>query len=139
MNRHIKLFVLELLFSVTLSGQQANGNNESLSSNPDSVAYTIVTEMPKFGKNQNSLQQFVKMESNLKTSKTRTPTTNNVFIQIIIEKDGSVVFDKIARGSDNNLNKEAIRIVENMPNWTAGKNADGSSARVVMMLPIWFK
>lgn len=73
-----------------------------------------------------------------KTSKTRTATSNNVFVSIVIEKDGSVTFDKIARGVDKNHDKEAKRIAENMPNWSSGYLDNGDKVRVVMMFPIWF-
>ena len=139
MNKNIQLLILGLIFSSAVLGQQTNSNNGSLSSHPDSVIYTIVPVMPEFGENEKSLQKFIKKESKIKTSKSRTESSKNVFIQIVIEKDGSVTFDKIARGSNADLDKEAIRIVQNMPNWTIGKQKDGSAARVTMILPIWFK
>lgn len=139
MKKNMQLLIVGLVFSTAVLGQQTNSNNESLSSHPDSVIFTIVPVMPEFGKNEKSLQKFINKESKIKTTKSKTESSKNVFIQIVIEKDGSVTFDKIARGVNTDLDKEAIRIVENMPNWSVGRLKDGSAARVTVMLPIWFK
>ncbi|MGB6034937.1 MAG: energy transducer TonB [Cryomorphaceae bacterium] len=139
MKKTFQLLFLGLTVSFCSFGQQTNANNASLSSNPDSVVYTSVPVMPEFGKNEKALQKFIKNESKIKVNKSRTETSRNVFVQIVVEKDGSVTFDKIARGVNDQLNTEARRIVENMPNWTPGKLKDGSNPRVVMMFPIWFK
>ena len=121
-------------------GQQTDDQNKSLSSNPDSTIYTIAPIMPSLGLNNNKLQDFIQKESKIKTSKTRTKESKNVFVKIVIEKDGSVTFDKIAKGIDDKkkYNKEARRIAENMPNWSIGYLTNGDAVRVAIMFPVWF-
>lgn len=40
-----------------------------------------------------------------------------VFIQFVIERDGSITDVKVARGVDASLDKEAVRVVQSMPKW----------------------
>lgn len=136
--RSLLFFLLSL--PVLLMAQQTNDQNKSLSSDPDSVIYTMVQEMPQFGINNNDLQKFISEESKIKTSPTRTQNSINVFVQVIIEKDGSVTFDKIVKGDDKKkkYNKEAQRIAENMPDWSIGRMDDIKPVRVAIMFPIWF-
>lgn len=132
------LTIIALLVVVSAYGQQTDEQNRALSNHPDSVIFTMVPKMPSFGSNKEDLQNFINKESKIKTSKTRTSTSMNVFVNIVIEKDGSVTFDKIARGVDKKHDKEAKRIAENMPNWSSGYLENGDKVRVVMMFPIWF-
>ncbi|RYD70057.1 MAG: hypothetical protein EOP53_26075 [Sphingobacteriales bacterium] len=85
------------------------------------------------------MQKYIQKESKYKTSLTRKPDTKNVFVSVIIERDGKVNFVKIARGYNGKLDAEAQRIVEKMPNWLPGKLNNGSTARMSLMFPFWFE
>lgn len=45
-----------------------------------------------------------------------------VFVQFVIEKDGSITDVKVSRGVDAPLDKEAVRVVKAMPKWKPGKS-----------------
>ena len=135
MNNKTLLLIIALVCSTLMFGQQEI-ENQSIN---DTTVYSIVPTPPKFGKNEKSLQKFIKKESKFKMSKTKTPTTKNVYVQIIIEKDGNVSFVKIIRGTTPKFNNEAIRIIKNMPNWSIGKVNDGTPVRVGYIIPFWFK
>ena len=59
-----------------------------------------------------------------------------IFVQFVVSKTGSVKDVTIARGIDG-LNREAIRLVKQMPNWSPGKN-NGKEVNVKMVIPIRF-
>lgn len=61
-----------------------------------------------------------------------------VFIQFVIERDGSITDVKVARGVDASLDKEAVRVVQSMPKWKPGKQR-GKPVRVAYTLPINFQ
>ena len=63
--------------------------------------------------------------------------TGKVFVQFVIEKDGSITNAKIARSASTLLDAEALRIVNNMPQWIPGKQR-GKVVRVAYTLPISF-
>ena len=60
-----------------------------------------------------------------------------VFVQFIIDKDGSIVGIR-TRGPDKNLEKEAQRIIGKLPTMTPGKQR-GRPVRVPFSIPITFK
>lgn len=59
-----------------------------------------------------------------------------IFVQFVVTKTGSVEDITIARGIDG-LNREAIRLVKQMPNWKPGIN-NGKQVNVKMLIPIRF-
>lgn len=61
-----------------------------------------------------------------------------VFVQFVIEKDGSVSNIKVVRGVDSSLDKEAVRVISTMPKWKPGKQR-GKPVRVAYTLPIAFQ
>ena len=60
-----------------------------------------------------------------------------VLLSFIIEKNGSISHVTVEEGLDKKCNKEAIRVVKLMPNWTPGTK-DGKPVRVMFKLPIRF-
>ncbi|MCB9224405.1 MAG: energy transducer TonB [Crocinitomicaceae bacterium] len=61
-----------------------------------------------------------------------------VYVQFVVNKDGSIEQVKIMRGVSDALDDEAKRVVKNMPKWTPGEQA-GKKVRVRYTLPIHFK
>lgn len=61
-----------------------------------------------------------------------------VTVSFIIEKDGALSDVKVTKGVDPNLDKEAIRIIKTLPNFTPGK-MNGKPVRTSMSLPVTFK
>ena len=61
-----------------------------------------------------------------------------VFVQFVIEKDGSVSNVNVTRSVDPSLDKEAIRVIQSMPKWIPGKQ-QGVPVSVRFTLPITFK
>lgn len=61
-----------------------------------------------------------------------------VFIQFVVERDGSVSNVKVARGVDPSLDKEAVRVISSMPKWKPGKQRE-KPVRVSYTLPIVFQ
>ncbi len=64
--------------------------------------------------------------------------SGKVFMQFVIDKDGSIVDIVIARSPDDNLGKEAMRIISKLPKMTPGKQR-GRAVRVPFSIPITFR
>lgn len=60
-----------------------------------------------------------------------------VYVEFVIEIDGSISNVSIARGVCSDLDKEAMRVIENMPKWNPGKQM-GKPVRVRYWKPIKF-
>lgn len=61
-----------------------------------------------------------------------------VYVQFVVNKDGSIEQVKIMRGVSDALDDEAKRVVRRMPKWTPGEQA-GKKVRVRYTLPIHFR
>jgi protein TonB len=60
-----------------------------------------------------------------------------VFVNFVVEKDGSVSNVELTRGVHPLLDMEAVRLVRSMPKWIPGKQ-DGKLVRVSYTIPINF-
>ena len=61
-----------------------------------------------------------------------------VYVQFIVEKDGSLTNVEVMRGISPTLDREAKRVIRIMPKWKPGK-AGGKVVRTRMRLPISFR
>ncbi len=97
--------------------------------------FQVVEDMPAFPGNvtkwisKNVKYPVLAMENGIQ---------GKVYIQFVIEKDGSITDVKVARGVDASLDKEAVRVVKAMPKWKPGKQR-GKPVRVSYTLPIFFQ
>jgi len=66
------------------------------------------------------------------------PLRSTVFVTFVVETDGSLTNIEILRGlDDDELDSEAIRLIEIMPNWIPGK-IRGRAVRTQFNMPIRF-
>lgn len=68
----------------------------------------------------------------------RMGVEGRVFVQFVIEKDGSITDVVVLKGLGSGLDEEALRVLKGAPKWTPGKQR-GRPVRQRMTLPIMFK
>ena len=61
-----------------------------------------------------------------------------VFVQFVVEKDGSLTDIKVLKGIGGGCDEEAARVIEEAPVWNPGQQR-GKFVKVKMVLPISFK
>jgi protein TonB len=61
-----------------------------------------------------------------------------VFVEFVIERDGTITDVKAIKGIGAGCDEEAVRVVQSAPKWKAGKQR-GKPVRQRMVLPIAFK
>jgi len=62
-----------------------------------------------------------------------------VFINFVVEKDGTLSNFKIIRGIGGSCDEEALRVAKSMPKWEPARMKNGKKVAVEMNLPIHFK
>jgi len=99
----------------------------------------VVEEMPKFGKGglNEFRNEFVMKNIKYPEEAQDNKITGCVYLEFVVEKDGSLSGFKSIRNADSALINEAIRVVKMSPKWTPGKH-NGKAARVKFVLPINF-
>ena len=60
-----------------------------------------------------------------------------VYVQFLINEDGSVSNELVVRGLDKDLDKEALRVIRNMPDWRPARK-DGETVPMVYTCPVKF-
>ena len=61
-----------------------------------------------------------------------------VFVQFVVEKDGSLSDVHVIKGIGAGCDEEAIRVVQNAPKWKPAKQR-GRPVRQRLVLPLTFK
>ena len=108
---------------------QNNGNDASAHQN----AKTVVEVMPTFPGGEQKLFEY--LSTNLKRPQGNLRGT--VYVNFLISPKGKVLFPYVSRGVGNACDKEAVRLVRNMPPWSPGKQK-GKGVFVRSNLPIRF-
>lgn len=68
----------------------------------------------------------------------RRGVSGKVFVEFVVDKDGSLSQLRVAKGIGAGCDEEALRVIKNSPRWNPGKQR-GRAVRVRMMVPITFK
>jgi len=68
----------------------------------------------------------------------RMGVEGRVFVEFVINKDGSISDVRAVKGIGAGCDEEAVRVVQGAPSWNAGKQR-GKSVKQRMVLPIIFK
>lgn len=103
----------------------------------DAPVFFIVEEMPVFPGGEEALRKYIAQSVKYPAIAQENGIQGRVFVAFVVNTKGEVTDVKIARGVDPNLDKEAIRVVTNMPKWTPGKQR-GKAVKVSYTVPINF-
>lgn len=99
--------------------------------------FFIVEDMPEFPGGEMALRTFIANNIEYPAIAQENGIQGRVYVTFVVTKDGSVANASIARGVDPSLDKEALRVVNNLPKWTPGKQR-GQMVNVSYTVPINF-
>jgi len=108
---------------------------------PEPVAeeiFTFVEEYPEFPGGDKALREYILNNIKYPEVARTSGITGTVYVQFVVEKDGSISDVKVVRGIGGGCDEEAVRVVKSMPRWKPGKQK-GQPVRVYFTLPIEFK
>jgi len=106
---------------------------------PDKIEYPVnVSEKPMFGTaGDNEFRTWIAQNIHYPQAAIEAQIQGKVYIQFVIEKDGSLSNIKVIRSVDPEIDREAIRVLEQSPKWSPGKQ-QGRPVRVYYTFPITF-
>lgn len=84
-----------------------------------------------------AMQQFIQSRIKYPQDAIELGIQGKVFVQFVVETDGSVSNIQVVRGVYESLDKEAVRLVRNMPKWIPGE-VGARKVRTYARLPITF-
>ena len=100
--------------------------------------FKIAEEMPAFPGGEAKLMEYVAKNVKYPQIARETGVQGRVYVNFVVEPDGSVSNVSVLRGIGGGCDEEAIRVVKSMPKWKPGKQR-GKAVRVSYMLPVNFK
>lgn len=93
---------------------------------------------PAFVGGQAALMKFLSENMRYPQVDVEMGTEGRVICTFVVEKDGSITDIKVVRGVSPSIDKEAVRVISEMPNWKPGFQ-NGRTVRVKFTLPVHFK
>jgi len=90
--------------------------------------YDEVDEKPAFPGGPDAMRQWMNENMKYPVIAQENGIQGRVYIQAIVEPDGSFSDISVLRGTDTSLNNEALRLIKAMPKWTPGRK-DGQAVR----------
>lgn len=97
-----------------------------------------VDEKPTFPGGESAMKSFLRSNIKYPIVAQENGEQGCVFVQFIIEKDGSISDVKISRSDAPSLDEEAMRVIKAMPKWNPGKQ-NGIPVRVKNEVPVVFR
>lgn len=102
------------------------------------IVYDKVEIMPSFPGGQGELNQFISTTLIYPAIAAKNGIQGRVVLRFVVDKDGTISDIKIQQSVDSSLDKEAIRVVKAMPQWSPGMQ-EGEPVSVSFMMPINFR
>ena len=100
--------------------------------------FGVVEEMPQYPGGQMELMKFLSETVKYPEAAEKAGTQGRVIASFIVEKDGSISGAKVVRSVSEELDAEALRVINAMPKWMPGKQS-GKAVRVKYTIPISFR
>ena len=115
--------------------QSEYGNTDETGEGDGDIPFITVEKMPRFN---GDLNTWLRKNLRYPARCAEMGIGGKVFIEFVVEKDGSISSINIVRSADPDLSQEAIRVVKAMPKWIPGMQRD-KAVRVRFTIPITFQ
>ncbi len=110
---------------------------ESIEIAPE-APFDIVENMPTPVGGYAAFYKFLSKNLRYPTQAKRMGIEGKVFMQFVIDKDGSITDAQVIKGIGAGCDEEALRAINKHPKWNAGKQR-GRAVKVRMVVPIVFQ
>jgi len=113
------------------------GENQAITQEEVDPVFGIADQMPEFPGGKLALRKWI--ANNIKYPKIAAERgiRGKVYISFVVEKDGFISSVKVIQGFEPSLDKEALRVISNLPRWSPGLQG-GKPVRVSYTVPINF-
>ncbi len=114
------------------------GDEPEVEAVEDPTIHLHVDRSPEFAGGLDAFYKYVSNNIKYPRKEQRMNIDGRVYLQFVIERDGSLTDIQVLKGVSEGLDKEAIRVLRATPNWIPGSNR-GQPVRVRMTIPIYFQ
>ncbi len=100
--------------------------------------YDVVEQMPSFPGGISGLRTYLNQNIRYPAEAQENCVQGHVVVSFVVGKDGHISDVTVLRSVDPSLDKEAVRVIRNMPRWTPGKHG-GEPVKVRYNVPVSFR
>ena len=100
--------------------------------------YDVVEQMPSFPGGISGLRTYLNQNIRYPAEAQENCVQGHVVVSFVVGKDGHISDVTVLRSVDPSLDKEAVRVIRNMPRWTPGKQG-GEPVKVRYNVPVSFR
>ncbi|MGZ5242784.1 MAG: energy transducer TonB [Bacteroidia bacterium] len=104
----------------------------------DDVIYEFTEVRPMFAGGHDKYDDFIKNNLNYPKALKKNKIQGTTYVDIIINKDGSISNAKVRRDIGGGSAEEAIRLINSMPKWIPAMQ-NGRAVAFKMTIPIRFR
>ncbi len=103
----------------------------------ESKVLTLVEKQAQFPGGMERFYQYLSREIQYPSNAKKMGVEGTVFLQYVVNKDGSITDIKVVKGIGSGCDEEAVRVLKNSPKWIPAEHK-GEIVRVRMTVPIKF-
>ena len=100
--------------------------------------FDVVEHMPEFPGGTAEMMKYLSMNIRYPEAARKAGTQGRVLVNFVVEADGTISNANVLRSVSEELDAEAIRVIQNMPKWKPGMQ-NGQAVRVKYTIPISFR
>lgn len=104
----------------------------------DSSTIYVEDIQPEFSGGMEALYNFIYSNLKFPAKSKLEGVKGKVFVKFIIAENGKVQDVKVAKGINEELDLEAVRVISILPDWKPGEQ-NGKKVRVAYTIPILFR
>jgi periplasmic protein TonB len=127
-----------LMLTLTLFSSKVNGQNKTIQmTNDPNRVYQNVDKEPDYPGGIREFYTYLSKTIKYPAEARKKKIQGKVFIQFIVEKDGTLTGIRAIRGPGHGINEEAVRAVRLSAKWKPGTES-GKVVRVQFTIPVNF-
>lgn len=133
-------YTIPLMFRLTTDNQKPTQEliEQGKTQIDGETVYSLAESMPEFVGGGKALMEYITKELQYPAEAKEKGIQGRVVIQFVVDKEGNIKHPQIVRNIDPLLDKEAVRLISNMPKWQPGK-VKGENVSVKYTLPVMFR
>ncbi len=104
----------------------------------EEAPFMVVEDMPEFPGGTAALLEYLRKNIKYPAICRENNIQGRVIVSFVVNKDGAIVDPEVVKSVNPSLDKEAVRVISNMPPWKPGKQR-GKAVRVKYTVPVNFR
>jgi len=131
-------FDIEITDETAVAEMNTEGLEDLMTDENADEIFTIVEDSPVPKEGMKGFMTYLAKNIKYPRSAISSRVQGKVFVQFVVNSDGSLVDFEVIKGIGSGCDEEAIRVIKSAPKWQPGKQR-GKPVRVRMLIPVFFK